>query len=302
MAPPGVCYEWSQVWVSYLWCKPAREELYVLSWSVSVSSKLDVFFIFIVFFCKKNEPVSHPICMIWNLQHVIKIGNLSLWEAFHEGATCALVATGKCIICRVWAVVRFSLTVVKNRNQQNGENEDCWAVIPERHVGVIGGVISEFRINESKPKARHHGWGKRRLLLRYKHFNNINVIEVPVLNKHQFWLNLCRHLRSYVNVIKYGLNDWLLECLILIPLRSFTLEVVLCAAFPAGGSAVTVKLSGSSLSRIFDSFIRLSNFFLAMFSTCFLLADVCSRKGERIMNGFFLKNEKLFTSYIKSEN
>lgn len=144
--------------------------------------------------------------------------------------------------------------------------------------------------------------GKRRLLLRYKHFNNINVIEVPLLNKHQFWLNLCRHLRSYVNVIKYGLNDWLLECLILILLRSFTLEVVLCAAFPAGGSAVTVKLSGSSLSRIFDSFIRLSNFFLAMFSTCFLLADVCSRKGERIMNGFFLKNEKLFTSYIKSEN
>lgn len=78
--------------------------------------------------------------------------------------------------------------------------------------------------------------------------------------------------------MKYVLHDRLMECLILIPLRYFTLELVLCATFPAGGSAAMVKLSGSSLSLIFDSFIRLSNFFLAMFSTCFLLADVWSRR------------------------
>lgn len=40
--------------VSYLWCEAAREEPHVFSWSVSVSSKLDVFLILIVFFCKKD--------------------------------------------------------------------------------------------------------------------------------------------------------------------------------------------------------------------------------------------------------
>lgn len=97
--------------VSYL-CEAVREELHVLSWSVSVFSKLDVFFILIVFFCKKNETVSHQI-FIWDLQCAMKIDNLSLWEAFHEGAPCALVATGICIICRVWPIIHFTLTAVE---------------------------------------------------------------------------------------------------------------------------------------------------------------------------------------------
>lgn len=53
-----------------------------------------------------------------------------------------------------------------------------------------------------------------------------------------------------------------------------TLEPDVSVGFPAGGRAAMVKLSGSSLSLILDSFIRLSSFFFAMFSTCFLLADV----------------------------
>lgn len=60
----------------------------------------------------------------------------------------------------------------------------------------------------------------------------------------------------------------------------FTLEPVLSVGFPEGGRAAMVKLSGSSLSLILDSFIRLSSFFLAMFSTCFLLADVWRRKEQ----------------------
>lgn len=61
----------------------------------------------------------------------------------------------------------------------------------------------------------------------------------------------------------------------------FTLEPVLSVGFPVGGRAAMVKLSGSSLSRILDSFIRLSSFFLAIFSTCFLLADVWKRNSQR---------------------
>lgn len=61
----------------------------------------------------------------------------------------------------------------------------------------------------------------------------------------------------------------------------FTLEPVLSVGFPVGGRPAMVKLSGSSRSRILDSFIRLSSFFLAIFSTCFLLADVWKRNSYR---------------------
>lgn len=44
------------VCVAYLlWCKGAREALLELSWSVSVSSKLEVFFILVVFFCIRKS-------------------------------------------------------------------------------------------------------------------------------------------------------------------------------------------------------------------------------------------------------
>lgn len=46
------------------------------------------------------------------------------------------------------------------------------------------------------------------------------------------------------------------------------------SCFPVGGRDAMVKLSGSSRSRIFDSFMRLSNFFFATFSACFLFIDV----------------------------
>lgn len=44
-------------------------------------------------------------------------------------------------------------------------------------------------------------------------------------------------------------------------------------SFPVGGKVVTVKLLGSSQSRILDSFIKESSLFFAMFSTCFLLVE-----------------------------
>lgn len=55
---------------------------------------------------------------------------------------------------------------------------------------------------------------------------------------------------------------------------------VLSEDFPEGGRAAMVKLSGSSRSLILDSFIRLSSFFLARFSTCFLLTVVCRKQQE----------------------
>lgn len=120
---------------SYLWCKAAREELQLLSCSVSVSSKLDVFFILIVFFCKKNEAVSDQMLPIWELQCVIKIRNLSLWETFHEGPTCALVATGICIIGLVPAIIHFTLTLVQKTEHRVHKGSlflpdgDRWAAI-----------------------------------------------------------------------------------------------------------------------------------------------------------------------------
>jgi len=44
-------------------------------------------------------------------------------------------------------------------------------------------------------------------------------------------------------------------------------------AFPDDGRVVTVKLFGSSQSRILDSFMSESSFFFAIFSTLFLLVD-----------------------------
>lgn len=83
-------------------------------------------------------------------------------------------------------------------------------------------------------------------------------------------------------------NEWasVLLCVTLgstgTPRLLFTLEPVLSEGVPAVERAAMVKLSGSSLSLIFDSFIRLSSFFLAMFSTCFLLADVWRRRSEEL--------------------
>lgn len=57
-------------------------------------------------------------------------------------------------------------------------------------------------------------------------------------------------------------------------LNSLTFVAVFSSRVAEGGSAAIVKLSGSSRSRIFDSFIRLSNFFFATFSTCFLFIEV----------------------------
>lgn len=53
------------------------------------------------------------------------------------------------------------------------------------------------------------------------------------------------------------------------------LPSALCPSFPDGGSVDTVKSFGSSQSRIFDSFINESSFFLAMFSTRFRLVATC---------------------------
>lgn len=52
-------------------------------------------------------------------------------------------------------------------------------------------------------------------------------------------------------------------------------------AFPDDGRVVTVKLFGSSQSRILDSFISESSFFFAIFSTLFLLVD--AYKQNRII-------------------
>ena len=53
---------------------------------------------------------------------------------------------------------------------------------------------------------------------------------------------------------------------------------VFSSCLPDEGRAAMVKLSGSSRSLIFDSFIRLSNFFFATFSTCFLFIEVCEER------------------------
>lgn len=56
------------------------------------------------------------------------------------------------------------------------------------------------------------------------------------------------------------------------------LPSALCPSFPDGGSVDTVKSLGSSQSRIFDSFIKESSFFLAMFSTRFRLVATCQSR------------------------
>lgn len=57
------------------------------------------------------------------------------------------------------------------------------------------------------------------------------------------------------------------------------LPSALCPSFPDGGSVDTVKSFGSSQSRIFDSFINESSFFLAMFSTRFRLVATCQSEA-----------------------
>lgn len=62
---------------------------------------------------------------------------------------------------------------------------------------------------------------------------------------------------------------------------AFTFMAVFPSRFPEGGSATMVKLSGSSRSRIFDSFISVSSFFFATFSTCFMLTEVWHHKQRQ---------------------
>jgi hypothetical protein len=50
-------------------------------------------------------------------------------------------------------------------------------------------------------------------------------------------------------------------------------------SFPEGDSVDTEKSLGSSQSRIFDSLIRESSFFFAMFSTRFRLVEACHRSA-----------------------